>query len=128
MADVLVDTSVWIDFFRHKSGRTGDLFDALLAENRVLLCGVVEMEIFQGLRGKELHEVRSVLQLIPYIDTTREDFIEAGGLWNRLRRKGITIPPTDCLIAQMCLKRDLSLFTIDAHFDEVEGLNKLNKS
>jgi len=125
MADVLVDTTVWIDFFRHAQGRPGDVLDKLLAEDRVLLCGVVEMEIFQGLRDKELREVRSVFQLIPYLETSREDFIEAGDLWNRLRQKGITIPPTDCLIAQLCLKRNLSLFSLDAHFDGIKGLKRI---
>jgi len=125
MADVLVDSSVWIDFFRYERGRSGDMLDNFLAEDRVLLCGVVEMEIFQGLREKELREVRSVFQLIPYLETTREDFIEAGELWNRLRQTGITIPPTDCLIAQLCLKNNLSLFSLDAHFDGVKGLKRI---
>lgn len=125
MADVLVDTSVWIDFFRHERGRSGDILDNLLTEDRSLLCGVVEMEIFQGLHDKELREVRSVFQLIPYIDTTRADFIEAGRLWNKLRRMGMTIPPTDCLIARLCMAGNLSLFSLDTHFDGIKGLKRI---
>ncbi len=126
MADVLVDTSVWIDFFRSGRGRSGDILDDLLAEDRVLLCGVVEMEIFQGLREKELREVRSVFQLIPYLDTTREDFIKAGRLWNKLRRMGMTIPPTDCLIARLCMAGNLSLLTLDNHFEKFKELKRVD--
>ena len=122
MADVLVDTSVWIDFFRNRIGRPGDHLDTLRAEDRVLLCGVVELEIFQGMRPRELGEVRSVLELIPYVDTTREDFIDSGRLWRSLRQEGKTIPSTDCLMGVLCLRHDLTLFTLDAHFDAIKGL------
>lgn len=57
MADVVVDTSVWIDFFRNEKGRPGDLLDTLLAQDRVLLCGVVEMEIFQGLKKRNYEKL-----------------------------------------------------------------------
>ncbi len=125
MADVLVDTSVWIDFFRNDKGSAGDKLDRLLAEDRVLLCGVIEMEIFQGLRKNELKAVQSIFRLIPYVDTTREDFIGAGKLWQTLRKKGKTIPSTDCLIAEVCLKRDVFLFSLDAHFDEIRSLKRI---
>jgi len=125
MADVLVDTSVWIDFFRNERGRAGDMLDTLLAEDRVTLCGVVEMEIFQGLRDKELREVRSVFKLLPYIDIARGDFIEAGELWRSLRQKGKPLPSTDCLIVQVCLKQKLSLFSLDSHFDEFKELKRI---
>lgn len=125
MADVLVDTSVWIDFFRNEEGRSGDLLDSLLEEDRVVLCGVVEMEIFQGLRKKEQHEVQSVFELIPYIEITREDFIASGTLWQSLRKKGETIPSTDCLIAELCIRHNLALFSLDSHFDKIKELKRL---
>ena len=125
MADVVVDTSVWIDFFRNEKGSPGDLLDTLLAEDRVLLCGVVEMEIFQGLRKKELREVKSIFELIPYVETTREDFIASGTLWQNLRKKGKTLPSTDCLIAQLCIRHNLSLFSLDSHFDKIKELKRI---
>ena len=125
MADVLVDTSVWIDFFRSEQGRPGDLLDALLAEDRVVLCGIVEMEIFQGLRGRELAEVKSVFEVISYVDTTREDFIDSGMLWQTLRRRGRTIPATDCLIASLCLRHKMALFSLDEHFNHIGELIRI---
>jgi len=117
-----VDTSVWIEFFRQTRGRPGDILSTLLSEDRVVLCGVVEMEIVQGLRDKELRDVQAALRLLPYVETTRDDFVEAGNLWRALRQKGKTIPATDTLIAQLCLKRNLWLLTLDAHFNGIERL------
>jgi len=126
MADVLVDTSVWIDFFRSESGATGKALDSLLSKDQVILCGVVEMEIFQGLRDGELAEVQSAFELIPYVETTRENFIAAGALSRNLRKKGKTIPSTDCLIAELCIRNDLMLFSLDSHFDEIRELKRFS--
>jgi len=126
MADVLVDTSIWIDFFRNTRSPAGDLMDLLLSENRVVLCGIVEMEILQGLMAKERARTEALFELLPYIETGREDFRAAGLLWQQLRRKGITIPATDCLIARLCIHRRIPLFSLDAHFDGIENLQRLH--
>jgi predicted nucleic acid-binding protein len=126
MANVLVDTSAWIDFFRNDKGPTGDLLETLLVQDRVVLCGVVEMEIFQGLRKKqELLEVQTIFELIPYLEMTRRDFIASGTLWQNLRKKGKTLPSTDCLIAALCLRNDLALLSLDVHFDEIGEMKRI---
>jgi predicted nucleic acid-binding protein len=125
MADVLVDTSVWIDFFRKAHSPEGDLMDLLLAEDRVVICGIVEMEILQGLKGKERVPTESLLELLPYLATERADFRVAGLLWQQLRRRGMTIPSTDCLIASLCLRHRVSLLSLDAHFDGIESLKRI---
>jgi len=125
MVDVLVDTSVWIDFFRNDQGPEGDLLDLLLAEDRVVLCGIVEMEIFQGLIEKERARTESLFELIPYFETERADYRSAGVLWKQLRQQGITIPSTDCIIAGLCLRHRISLFSLDTHFDSIKGLKRI---
>jgi len=117
MADVLVDTTVWVDFFRSREGAAGDLLDDLLGQDRAALCGIVEMEVYQGLKVKERQTVESAFWLLPYVQTTRQDFIAAGMLWNSMRKKGITIPSTDCLVAALCIDHGLSLLSTDRHFD-----------
>ena len=127
MADVLVDTSVWIDFFRNAHSPEGDVMDLLLVENRVAICGIVEMEILQGLKEKERARTASVFELLPYLETERDDFRAAGLLWRQLRRRGRTIPATDCLIAGLCVRHGMSLFSLDAHFDCIEALNRIHR-
>ncbi len=53
MADIHVDSSVWIEYFRSGQEKIFDQLDQLLDEDRVVLCGFVELEIIQGIRLKE---------------------------------------------------------------------------
>lgn len=126
MADVLVDTSVWIDYFRYSSGSLGDLVARLLGENRIVLCGVVEMELLQGVRPHERAQLQDVLQALPYVETEREDFIAAGNRMAQLRSRGITIPVTDCLIGVLCARHKLRLLTTDGHFNHFSELSRLD--
>jgi predicted nucleic acid-binding protein len=45
-----------------------------------------------------------------------------GDLDALLRKKGITIPPMDVIIAQVCLHHKVSIFTLDEHFHSIPGL------
>jgi predicted nucleic acid-binding protein len=45
-----------------------------------------------------------------------------GDLDALLRKKGITIPPMDVIIAQVCLHHKVSIFTLDEHFHSISGL------
>jgi predicted nucleic acid-binding protein len=119
MADVLVDTSAWIDYLRAGSGEVSDVVDMLLAEDRAVLCGVVEMELLQGVRPHERRELVDLLQALPYVETERVDFVAAGQRMAELRGKGITIPNSDCLIGILCVRHNLTLLTLDSHFDHL---------
>lgn len=121
---VLIDSSSWIEFFRTKVNSTGDRVESLLDANEAALCGVVEMEILHGLRPHEQKKIAELFKVLPYIETERQDFIEAGHILAKLRRTGITIPATDALIATICLRHDLSLFSLDKHFDYITELKR----
>jgi predicted nucleic acid-binding protein len=116
VADVLVDSSAWIAYFRSGSDAVSELVDQLLAEDRCVLCGIVEMELLQGVRPHEREELVDLLQALAYVDTEREDFIAAGNRMADLRRAGITIPNSDCLIGVLCARHELKLLTLDGHF------------
>ncbi len=124
MADIHVDSSVWIEYFRSGQEKIFDQLDQLLDEDRVVLCGFVELEIIQGIRLKERDLIEGLFKALPYIETERPDFIEAGEKLNKLRKKGITIPASDCLIATICLRRELFLFDRDKHFDHFTELKR----
>ena len=121
---VLADTGVWIAFFRPQKDevqrRLADVLDQLILEDRVVLCGVVELELLQGVRAEERPGLEAALSALEFISTTRADFQRAGELLGTLRRRGMTIPTTDGLIAAQCLQRDLTLLENDKHFAEIE--------
>ena len=124
MTDIMLDSSVWIDYFRKGQGEIFNRVDMLLDQNRIVLCGIVEFEIIQGIREKERHTIKELFGALPYVDFLRRDFVRAGEILNSLRKTGITIPPSDCLIATLCIRLDIMLLTFDKHFEAVSNLKR----
>jgi len=119
---VLIDSSVWINYFRKGKSKVEEHVNLLLDKDRVSLCGMVELEILQGLRENEQVIIQDLFSVLHYIDAQRSDFINAGLILNDLRKKGITIPSSDCLIAAQCIHHKLTLFTLDNDFKQVRNL------
>jgi hypothetical protein len=125
VADVLVDTSVWVEYLRHGSGTAADLLDELLRQRRVALCGMVALELLQGARESERARLDSLLKLLPFVASRSEDYWTAGERLNLLRRKGNLLPPADGLIAALCINNGLSLLTLDKHFAHFHDLKRM---
>lgn len=126
-ANVLADTNVWIAYFRGERATAqerpvAEVLDQLIVADRVVLCGVVEMELYQGVRENERDLLEAQFVALTFVDTEREDFRRAGEVLRTLRRQGITIPSSDALIATLCLRHDLILLENDSHFAHIEGL------
>lgn len=119
---VLIDSSVWIDYFHKGKSKVEEQVNLLLDEDRVALCGMVELEILQGLKGNEQTIIQDLFSALHFIETQRADFVSAGIMLNNLRKKGITIPSSDCLIAAHCLHHKLPLFTLDNDFKHIPHL------
>ncbi len=124
MSLVLVDTSAWIHYLRNGKGGLAVALEELLEEDRAALTGLALAEVRQGLRPTEERPALELLDLLPWIDATRNDFARAGNLLATLRRRGISIPTIDGVIAAQCLERGLPLLENDWHFSEIEGLQR----
>jgi predicted nucleic acid-binding protein len=118
---VLVDTSVWIDFFQSPAAPVAMELEKLIKDhNRVVLCGVVLQEVLQGIRSNKSYQlVRDRLLKFPYAPDHRETWLLASELYRHLRLKGITLPPVDVTIAAIAIRNDLVLFSRDNHFETV---------
>lgn len=121
---VMVDTSTWIEAFRGRSEAVLETIRTLLAEDRVLTCGPVLCEIRRGLRVHERTRVLPLLGAIPRLGFDDDDWDEAGLLDADLRSLGVTIPPFDLLIARVCLRENVPIYTTDEHFDRIPGLRR----
>ncbi len=102
---VLVDTSVWVDFFnRHTSREADALAQFIEDEAEIATCGVVVAEFFQGIRDREsLETLESFFRDMPML-TPREPatYLAAAELYRGLRARGISVRSTiDCLILRM---------------------------
>ena len=122
MNSVLVDSCVWIDYFRHGDSKLDDAIDCLLDEDRIACCGMVELELLQGMRISEQDYLLHLFSSLNFHEIIHADFTNAGLLLNSLRVKGVTIPSSDALIASHCIRLDLPLLTTDKHYDNIEQL------
>lgn len=124
---IIVDTCVWIEFFREPESELTLHLKGLLRERKVIMVGMVMAEILQGVKAqKEANLVKQNLEKLPYLEITRDTWASAGEISASLRGTGITIPLSDLIIAAMALSGDHEIFTIDPHFNKVDGLRLHN--
>jgi len=121
---VLVDASVWIDFLRGDDDTVRAL-NLLIKSGRVVVCGQVLQEVLQGSRDdKAFARLEGQMRLWHVEAEEPADFIEAARVFARLRWQGVTIPPTDCLMAAIAVRRKLLLYANDSDFDAIPGLRR----
>jgi len=120
----LVDTSAWIETLR-TSGEPAvrARVSALTAEDRVLLCDQVRLELWNGATNTRhqrlLRDLEAHLDTVP---TTPEVWELARELARSSRAKGLTVPAADLLIAACARHHGLGLIHHDGHFDKLERL------
>jgi len=119
---VLLDTSVWIDALRGKTTDIVAITRGLLNDDRVVTCGPVLFEIKRGLRAPERKKILPLFNALIRLSVDETVWDTAGDLGASLRKKGVTIPPMDIIIAQVCIHHGVFLFTLDEHFRAVPGL------
>lgn len=113
---VLVDTSVWIDFFRDDDLPHVRRLELLIEKGEnIALCGVILTEILQGIRDDPVfHRTRTYLGFLQLLPMTQDIFIEAAQIYRTLRAKGITVrKPVDCMIAATVLVYHVQLLHND---------------
>jgi predicted nucleic acid-binding protein len=115
----LVDTSVWIFALRRDPvPEIKNRIDSLLREDTVLTTGMIKLEILAGARTeKEYRRLKSRFEALERIETDDELWRNSCEHGFKLRRKGLTIPSTDVLIATCALQAGAILVHADAHFD-----------
>ena len=119
----LVDTSAWILALRKDfSPEVKERIDHLLKENTVITTGMVKLEILGGTKTEsEFRRLKRRLDALDSVDLDTSLWEESYDLAFKLRRKGITVPYTDILIAACALKIGSTVVHADAHFDLMAG-------
>jgi predicted nucleic acid-binding protein len=117
---ILVDSSVWVDYFRGTQTPETERLDALLGLEPVAIGDLILAEVLQGFASdREFEQGRKLLSALPLIDLVGKDIaVLAASNFRTLRARGITIRKTiDTLIATSCIEHDLSLLYSDRDFD-----------
>ena len=119
---VIVDTSVWIEYLKNRPSVT-ELIDRYLLTGKAYTVGPVIAELLQGAKTEEDYKtLNSNIGGLPFIETNLDDWILAGKLSFKLRKRGITIPITDCIIAALAINHNAALMSFDRHFQSIPDL------
>lgn len=115
MKKLLVDTSIWIEYFKGKKSVIDIIHD--IDNFRVFITGPVFTELIQGLKTQtEKEQFTICINALPKLQITDNDWIYAGYIGSLLRTKGITVPLHDLLIFSIAKTNNCALFTLDKHF------------
>lgn len=117
---IVVDSSVWIDYFNGVNNATTDRLDQLLGAQRILLGDLILTEVLQGLRRDADHraarEAMSVFPVASMVGPTRA--VQAADNYRVLRSRRITVRKTiDVLIGTFCLEESHQLLFSDRDFE-----------
>jgi predicted nucleic acid-binding protein len=121
---LFVDTSVWSLALRRNSpsgvAEVQALTRAIEAGETIVTTGLVLQEILQGFLGpKASAEILDRFSAVPLLVPDRDDHIQAADLRNRCRRAGIQIGTIDALLAELCIRHDLTMLSTDNDFKHV---------
>jgi predicted nucleic acid-binding protein len=127
---LLVDTSVWSLALRRdaktSSAEVDALRSALEGGDSVVTTGLVLQELLQGFSGpRDGRQVIERFSALPLLSPDRQDHIDAAELRNRCRRAGTQVGTIDAILAQLCMRHDLTLLTTDKDFVRVAAHSTL---
>jgi hypothetical protein len=117
---ILVDSSVWIDYFNGNKTLQTDWLDSSLGNTPIIMGDLILTEVLQGFqRDKDFKTTRDLLLRIPFMPMGGEDItLESAANYRLLRRKGITMRKTiDVMIGTFCIHYQLPFLHDDRDFD-----------
>ena len=125
---ILVDSSVWIDYFNGAATETVNKLDTLLGQEIIVVGDLILIEVLQGFRSdSDYHTAKALFANLLYFDMIGQDIaIQSADNYRLLRKNGITIRKTiDVIIATFCKAHDFTLFHADRNFDLIAQVLKV---
>jgi predicted nucleic acid-binding protein len=124
---VLIDTSVWIAFFRNTSTELSENVEELISKAEVCVPHIVIAELIQGAKSdREIATIESFVDAFTIVDQTENTWTKAGKLAYNLKKKGKTINLADCYIAVIAQEQACRIYTLDVHFKDIQKITKLS--
>jgi predicted nucleic acid-binding protein len=117
---ILVDSSVWIDYFRGTVARQTEILDGLLGQQPLAIGDLILTEVLQGFDNqRDFNEARKMLTSLKVVELGgRQIAIQAAINFRALRRLGVTVRKTiDTVIATRCIESGYELLHNDRDFD-----------
>lgn len=120
---ILVDSSVWIDYFSGVANTKTDRLDALLGQENILMGDIIMAEVLQGFVSDiEFKRAQNLLALLPFREMLgREVALQTARNYRVLRKQGVTVRKTvDVMIGTFCILNNIPLLHKDRDFDPME--------
>lgn len=120
---IVVDTSVWVEFFK---GVTFPEIELALQESRVVLPPIVVAELFSGKMPVKIHKtVEQLVYQLGVIPTDINHWIEVGNFRSRLFAKGFSVSTPDAHVAYCAISLNCRLVSIDNIFRKIAANSAL---
>jgi predicted nucleic acid-binding protein len=117
---ILVDSSVWINYFNGIKSRQTDFLDDHLVNTPIIIGDLILVEVLQGFRNdRDFNKAKSCFDVLEFHQMGGYDIaIKSAQNYRLLRKKGITVRKTiDVIIATFCIMNNLTLLHDDQDFD-----------
>ncbi len=123
----LIDTSVWVNVFRDRTGTVRQTLETLVKDESIFLSRFTQMELLQGCRDeREWTLLQTYLQEQDYIEQTANTWVCAARIYYDLQRQGLTVRSSiDCCIAQLAIESQLTLIHNDRDFDAIKKVRSV---
>ena len=125
---ILVDSSVWIDYFNGRETDETDWLDSAIGNKHIIVGDLILTEILQGFQSdNDFRTAKNLLLDFPFIEMVGQELAIKSALNYRfLRKKGVTVRKTiDVMIGTFCIHYQCSLLHDDRDFDPIEKYLKL---
>ena len=121
---LFVDTSVWSLAFRRDTPGAEPavvrLSRGLAEAESIFTTGLVLQELLQGFRGPRARDrIVERFAALPFLVPERGDHVGAASLRNDCRRRGVQIGTIDALLAELCIRRELTMLSTDRDFERI---------
>ena len=125
MKKILVDTSIWIEYFKGNNEVQKIIHDK--DNYQIYITGPIFTELTLGIKNEKEKDIfTSCFQAFPFLKIEQKDWINAGQIGNNLRKHGVSIPLADLIIFTIAEKNNCALFTLDKHFSIINKTLKKN--
>lgn len=123
---VLIDSCIWIDYI-NGIARYQAPVDSLIDNGKVCTARIIIAEIMRGARDEKIaNEYRRNLEQFPCLSESKETWYKAALLSLRMRKRGYNIGLYDCYLAALVRENEVTIFTSDQHFQEIQQFKKID--
>jgi hypothetical protein len=128
---VIVDTTVWIDFFAAQPAPHVAALETLIKQREdICICGIILTEVLQGIRQEaEFRKTRALFNSLIFLRMSYTTFLRSAEIYRALGQRGVTIrKPMDCMIASVAIENRIPLLHNDKDFNLIEKYCGLKSS